>query len=161
MRIPKFHPLSDMPLFESQRTLRGHAFYPGAKVLRALAPRAAELPVDDRPCVVYHSPVGHMVITQIDPATLDAYGWTCLSAYPDGAEWGDLGYMGYLEKYRGRMAAIWERDLFSDDASAAAAMLRILARYAETPRRNPPDPAPVPAAARVPRTPRGTLSARR
>ncbi len=176
LRIPKFHPLSDMPLFESQRTLRGHAFYPGASVLRSLAPREPRLPAEQAPCVVYHSPWGHLVVTEIDPENLNGYGWTCLSNYPQGAEWGDLGYMGEVERRRGMPYEFWERDLHSKDRNAAAAIARILKRYDDPPFRRraqeqpehapatPAEPATHPAAtpvARVPRTPRGALSARR
>ncbi|MFD4933478.1 hypothetical protein [Streptomyces virginiae] len=133
MRIPRFHPLSDMPMFEGQRKLRGHAFYPSDTVLRTLAPRTPRRPAEEAPCIVYHSPMGHMVITEIDPKDLSGYGWTCLSAYPDGAEWGDVGYMGHLEKFRGSIAQVWERDLHSADAHAAAAISRILTRYAPPP----------------------------
>jgi hypothetical protein len=176
LRIPKFHPLSDMPLFESQRTLRGHAFYPGASVLRSLAPRGPRLPAEQAPCVVYHSPWGHLVVTEIDPENLNGYGWTCLSNSPDGAEWGDLGYMGEFERRRGTPYEFWERDLHSKDCNAAAAIARILTRYDAPPVRRsaleepeqapsvPAEPAPhsaTPSVARVPRAPRGGLSARR
>ncbi|MER5482587.1 hypothetical protein ABT024_05135 [Streptomyces sp. NPDC002812] len=133
MRIPRFHPLSDMPMFEGQRKLRGHAFYPTDRVLRTLAPRTPRLPADEAPCIVFVSTIGHMVLTEIDPKDLSGYGWTCLSAFPDGAEWGDVGYMGDIEKHRGSLASIWERDLHSNDANAAAAIKRILARYAPPP----------------------------
>ncbi|MFF0133304.1 hypothetical protein ACFYTG_47850 [Streptomyces mirabilis] len=176
LHIPKFHPLSDMPLFDSQRTLRGHAFYPGARVLRSLAPREPRLPAEQAPCVVYHSPWGHLVVTEIHPENLNGYGWTCLSNYPDGAEWGDLGYMGEFERRRGTPYEFWERDLHSKDRNAAAAIARILKRYDAPPVQRsaqeepeqapavPAEPATYPAAApvaRVPRTPRGALSARR
>ncbi|WP_405542734.1 hypothetical protein OG478_13640 [Streptomyces phaeochromogenes] len=130
LSIPRFHPLSDMPLLESQRTLRGHPFYPNAGLLRALAPREPRRTPEEAPCVVYHSPWGHIVVTEIDPENLNGYGWTCRSSFPDGAEWGDLGYMGDFEKRRGRPWEFWERDLFSEDANAAAAVTRILQRYA-------------------------------
>jgi hypothetical protein len=173
MRPPKFHPLSDMPLFEGRRKLRGHDFYPGARVLRALTPRTPRPPATDVPCIVYHSPWGHIVVTEIDPETLNGYGWTCLSGFPLGAEWGDLGYMGEYERRRGAPWEWWERDLFSDDANAAAAVVRILARYAppvEPDARDlpgepadpvPATPRPVPPVARVPRASRGVMSARR
>ncbi|WP_330335657.1 hypothetical protein OHS33_39150 (plasmid) [Streptomyces sp. NBC_00536] len=172
MRIPRFHPLSDMPLFESQRKLRGHAFYPGAAVLRRLVPRTPRLPAAKAPCVVYHSPWGHVVVTEIAPETLSGYGWTCLSGYPDGAEWGDVGYLGEFEKKRGAPWEYWERDTHSADANAAAALMRIRARYAppvlpdareEPAVAAPAAPPAVPTAApvaRVPRTPRGALSRR-
>ncbi|WP_433860230.1 hypothetical protein [Streptomyces kronopolitis] len=172
MRIPRFHPLSDMPMFEAQRKLRGHAFYPGARVLRALEPRTPRPAPDKSPCIVFHSPWGHIVVTEIDPETLNGYGWTCLSAFPLGAEWGDLGYLGEIEKRRGLPFEYWERDLFSDDANAAAAIGRILTRYAppvlpeaqeepepEHARADPAGPASRPAA-RVPRRSRGAMSRR-
>ncbi|MCA1217388.1 hypothetical protein [Streptomyces sp. 8L] len=175
-RIPKFHPLSDMPLFESQRTLRGHAFYPAASVLRSLTPRETRLPAEQAPCVVYHSPWGHLVVTEICPENLNGYGWTCLSNSPDGAEWGDLGYMGEFERRRGMPYEFWERDLHSKDRNASAAIARILTRYDDPPvRGSAPErpkqapavaagPTPHPGAApvaRVPRTPRGAISDRR
>ncbi|MGW7090011.1 hypothetical protein ACWGH2_41880 [Streptomyces sp. NPDC054871] len=158
-----------MPMFESQRTLRGHAFYPGVRVLKALVPRTPRREPDQSPCIVFHSPWGHIVVTEIDPQTLNGYGWTCLSGFPLGAEWGDLGYLGEIEKRRGLPFEYWERDLHSRDANAAAAIARILTRYAP-PARPERDAAPaseaapaVPAApvhALVPRTPRGALSRR-
>jgi hypothetical protein len=166
MRLPKFHPLSDMPLFESQRTLRGHAFYPPARVLRALAPRTPRPPAEEAPCVVYHSPWGHLVVTEIIPADLTGYGWTCLSHYPQGAEWGDLGYLGEYQKRRGLPFEYWERDLQSGDANAAAAVSRILTRYDPPVRPDAPEEEPPPAApaaapiARLPRTPRGAMGRR-
>ncbi|MER7761551.1 hypothetical protein [Streptomyces sp. NPDC097619] len=172
MRIPRFHPLSDMPLFESQRTLRGHAFYPGAEVLRSLVPRTPRRSAEEAPCIVFHSPWGHIVVTEIDPGTLSGYGWTCLSGDPGGAEWGDLGFLGEFERKRGKPWEWWERDLHSGDANAAAAIRRILARYAppvlpdaqeETAPAGPAAPPKVPPAApvaRVPRTSGGALSRR-
>ncbi|MEU5476843.1 hypothetical protein [Streptomyces mirabilis] len=130
MRRLRFHPLSDIPLFESQRLLRGHAFYPGASVLRSLAPRTPRLPAGEASCVVYHSAWGHLVVTEIDPETLNGYGWTCLSNFPLGAEWGDLGDMREIEQRRGHPWEYWERDLHSDDPTAADAIDRILRRYA-------------------------------
>ncbi|MEV0778899.1 hypothetical protein [Streptomyces sp. NPDC050428] len=130
MRIPRFHPSSDMPLFEKQRRLRGHNFYPGVRVLRALEPRTPRPSPEKAPCIVYHSPWGHIVVTEIDPETLTGYGWTCLSSFPLGAEWGDLEYLGEYERKRGLPFEYWERDLFSKDANAAAAIARIRARYA-------------------------------
>ncbi|MBV1940817.1 hypothetical protein KUF83_30240 [Streptomyces sp. BV286] len=165
MRIPRFHPLSDTPLFESLRTLRGHAFYPGASVLRTLVPCTPRPPATEAPCVVYHSPWGHLVVSEIDPETLNGYGWTCLSGNPFGAEWGDLGYMGNYQQRRGAPWELWERDLHSSDANAAAAVTRILLRYAPpadpAARDTPDEPAaPAPPAARVPRAPRGSMSHR-
>lgn len=164
MRIPRFHPLSDMPLFESQRKLRGHAFYPGASVLKALAPRTPRRVPDKAPCIVFHSPWGHVVVTEIDPETLNGYGWTCLSSFVLGAEWGDLGYLGEIEKRRGLPFEYWERDLFSKDANAAAAIARILTRYAPPVRPDvQEEPEHAPAAApvgRMPRAPRGAMSRR-
>jgi len=125
----RFHPDSDMPLFETQRALRGHDFYPADRVLRALAPQTPRQPPQTAPCVVYHSPWGHLVVTEIDPATLDGYGWTCVSNTPDGAEWGDLGYMGEFARRRGLPFEFWDRDLYSNDPTAAAAIARILRRY--------------------------------
>lgn len=172
LRIPRFHPLSDMPLFESQRTLRGHAFYPGDAVLRSLAPRTPRRAPEKAPCVAYHSPWGNVVVTEIDPKTLEGYGWTCLPGYPDGAEWGDLGYLGEFEKRRGLPFEFWERDLHSKDRNAAAAIARILKRYDPPVRRAPepepehapaapaePEPRPAPVA-RVPRRSRGAMSRR-
>lgn len=130
MRIPRFHPLSNMPLFESQRRLRGHNFYPGARMLRTLMPRTPRPAPENAPCVVFHSPWGHIVVTEIDPETLNGYGWTCLSSFPLGAEWGDIGYLGEYEKRRGLPFEYWERDLYSEDANAATAISRILIRYA-------------------------------
>lgn len=129
MRSLKFHPLSHMPLFETQRKLRGHTFYPPAQVLRSLKPCTPRRPPEKSPCVVYHSPWGHLVVTEINPADLSAYGWTCLSNRPDGAEWGDLGYLGEYEKKRGLPFEFWERDLFSGDTNAAAALARILSAH--------------------------------
>lgn len=83
---PRFHPLSDMPLFETQRALRGDSFYPSARVLRSLAPRTPRREPEASPCIVYHSPWGHLVVTEIDPENLNGYGWTCLSSFPDGAD---------------------------------------------------------------------------
>ncbi|MDQ0765638.1 hypothetical protein [Streptomyces canus] len=174
LRIPRFHPLSDLPLFETQRALRGHNFYPGARVLRSLAPRDPRRKPEASPYIVYHSPWGHLVVTEINPENLNGYGWTCRSSYPDGAEWGDLGYLGEFERRRGRPWEFWERDLFSDDANAAAAVARILQRYDPPVRRDaqeeperapaaPAEPATPPAAApvaRVPRTSRGVMSRR-
>ncbi|MFG2785732.1 hypothetical protein ACGFY7_48935 [Streptomyces prunicolor] len=136
VRIPRFHPLSDMPLFESQRTLRGHAFYPSAGVLRSLVPRVPRRLPEEAQCVVYHSPWGHLVVTEIDPKSLNGYGWTCLSRFPDGAEWGDLGYMGAFEKKRGTAWEYWERDLYSEDRTAAIAIARILRRFDPPARRD-------------------------
>ncbi|MFC8670798.1 hypothetical protein [Streptomyces sp. NPDC057199] len=130
LRIPRFHPLSDMPLFETQRTLRGHNFHPNASVLRTLAPHTPRPTSEEARCLVYHSPWGHLVVTEIDPENLNGYGWTCLSNNPHGAEWGDLGYMGEYERRRDKPWEFWERDLFSQDANAAAAVARILQRYA-------------------------------
>ncbi|MYX26825.1 hypothetical protein GTY75_09110 [Streptomyces sp. SID8381] len=171
MRLPKFHPLSDMPLFETQRRLRGHDFYPGARTLRALAPRDPRPAPEHARCVVYHSPWGHVVVTEIDPETLNGYGWTCPSDFPAGAAWKDLGYLGEYEKRRGRPWEFWERDLHADDRNAAAAIARILQRYAppappEHQERPAPPVAPAPrtarpTAARVPRRSRGVMSARR
>ncbi|MGW4490480.1 hypothetical protein [Streptomyces sp. NPDC004376] len=176
LHLPKFHPLSDMPLFESQRTLRGHAFYPGASVLRSLAPRKTRLPAEQAPYVAYHSPWGHLVVTEIHPENLDGYGWMCLSSHPASAKWGDLGYMGEFERRRGMPYEFWERDLHPQDHTAAAAVARILTSCAGLPVRRsaqqgpepgptvPAEPATRPAVtpvARVPRTPRGVLRARR
>lgn len=166
LRVPRVHPLSDMPLFESQRTLRGHNFYPGARVLRSLTPRDPRREPEASPCIVYHSPWGHLVVTEINPENLNGYGWTCQSNYPDGAQWTDLGYMGEFEQRRGAPWEFWERDLFSQDANAAAAVTRILQPYVppvlrdeqEKPQREHAHA--VPAAhpvARVPRTPRGAM----
>ncbi|MFJ5142971.1 hypothetical protein [Streptomyces sp. NPDC088707] len=130
LTLPRFHPLSDMPLFENQRKLRGHAFYPTDAVLRRLKPSTPRPRPEDAPCVVYHSPWGHLVVTEIDPETLDGYGWTCLPGYPNGAEWGDLGYLGEYQKRRDLPFEFWERDTHSKDANAAAAITRILRRYA-------------------------------
>ena len=167
MRLPKFHPLSDMPLFESQRTLRGHAFYPPAQTLRTLA-RTPALPSESAPCVVYHSPWGHLVVTGISPADLTGYGWVRWSSDPDGAEWGDLGYLGEYEKRRGQPYEYWERDLHSRDANAAAALSRILTRCSPPARHTGPSEseAAVPdrsvptGPARVPRRSRGVMSHR-
>ncbi|MFE9882583.1 hypothetical protein [Streptomyces sp. NPDC005784] len=169
LRIPRFHPLSDMPLFETQRALRGHSFYPGARVLRSLAPCDPRRKPEASPCVVYHSPWGHIVVTEIDPKTLNGYGWTCLRSFPDGAEWGDLGYMGDFEKKRGTPWEFWERDLHSQDRTAAAAIARILRRFdppvhrdsrqEEQQAHEPAAPA-APAVARVPRAPRGAMGQR-
>jgi hypothetical protein len=169
LRIPRFHPLSDMPLFETQRTLRGHSFYPGARVLRSLTPCHPRRTPEASPCIVYHSPWGHLVVTEIDPKTLNGYGWTCLSGFPDGAEWGDLGYMGDFEKKRGTPWEFWERDLHSEDRTAAAAIARILRRFdppvdrdaqeEEQQAYEPTAPA-APAVARVPRAPRAAMGQR-
>ncbi|MFG3132930.1 hypothetical protein ACGFZU_35180 [Streptomyces tendae] len=169
MRLPKFHPLSDMPLFETQRRLRGHNFYPGARMLRTLAPRTPRPAPEQAPCVAYFSPWGNIVVTEIDPETLNGYGWTCLSSFPLGAEWGDLGYLGEYEKRRGLPFEYWERDLHSDDATAADAIARILTRYAppvlpdarEEPAAPVEPPRAAPPVARVPRPSRGVMSARR
>ncbi|HEY8983375.1 MAG TPA: hypothetical protein VIU15_27825 [Streptomyces sp.] len=129
MRTPRFHPLSDMPLVETLRDLRGHPFYPSDDVLKALAPRGQRLRPEEAPCVVYHSPWGHFVVTEIDQKTLNGYGWACLASFPDGAEWGDLGYLGAVEKHRRMPWEYWERDLYSNDRTAAEAVARILQRY--------------------------------
>ncbi|MDQ1019961.1 hypothetical protein [Streptomyces afghaniensis] len=177
LRMPRFHPLSDnTPLFETQRALRGHNFYPGARVLRSLAPRDPRRKPEASPCIVYHSPWGHLVVTEINPENLNGYGWTCRSSDPGGAEWGDLGYMGEFERRCGRPWEFWERDLFSDDANAAAAVARILQRYTQPVRRETrqhPEHERIPAApvapttrpastpiARVPRASRGVMSRR-
>jgi hypothetical protein len=134
----RFHPDGDMPLFETQRRLRGHAFYPGNAVLRRLLPREERPEPEAAPCVVFFSPWGHLVVTEIDKE-LNAYGWVCWSHDPMGAEWGDLGFLGEYEKRRSTTEfAWWERDLHSKDRTAAAAVARILTRY---------EPAPAPAAA--------------
>ncbi|MFF3313356.1 hypothetical protein [Streptomyces sp. NPDC002952] len=117
-----------MPLFETHRELRGHDFYPSDRVLRALTPRTPHLPAETAPCVVYHSPWGHLVVTEIDPESLDGYGWTCLGTDREGAEWGDLGYLGNFVRRRGAPWEFWERDLYSGDPTAAAAIARILTR---------------------------------
>jgi hypothetical protein len=132
----RFHPLSHTPLIESQRRMRGHNFYPPAAVLRRLGkPGARGLDPAKAPCVVYFGRPGRIVVTAIDPETLNAYGWTCLDSQPDGAEWGDVGSLLELEAHRAPFPGwLWERDLFSDDANAAAAVARIrelyTARYA-------------------------------
>ncbi|MEU5181203.1 hypothetical protein AB0G49_14235 [Streptomyces longwoodensis] len=166
----RFHPASDMPIFETQRRLRGHAFYPGNAVLRRLLPREDRPAPEEAPCVVYFSPWGHLVVTEID-AELNAYGWVCWSHDPDSAEWGDIGFLGEYEKRRAPLPSVgwWERDLRSGDPNAAAAVARILTRYdrpeAAAPQSAAAEPeAAAPAArpvARLPRTSRGVMSARR
>lgn len=166
----RFHPESDMPIFETQRRLRGHAFYPGSAVLRKLMPQQDRPAPEKAPCIVFHSPWGHLVVTEID-AELNAYGWVCWSHDPDGAEWGDLGFLGEYEKRRAPFPTLawWERDLHSRDKNAAAAIARILTRYEppqppeepEEPAAAAPEPAAAPRHALVPRTPRGAMSAHR
>lgn len=164
----RFHPESSWPMFETQRRLRGHAFFPGSAVLRKLMPKEERPAPEKAPCVVYFSPWGHLVVTELD-AELNAYGWVCWTHDPGGAEWGDLGYLGEYEKRRGMpLPAWWERDLHSKDRTAAAAIERILSRYAPHEEKPAPVPeaavtaaAPVTAAARVvarvPRTARRAL----
>ncbi|MEU6357584.1 hypothetical protein ABZ896_51205 [Streptomyces sp. NPDC047072] len=166
LRTLRFHPLSDMPLFETQHAMRGDRFYPSARVLRSLAPRTPRRAPEASPCIVYHSPWGHLVVTEIDPENLHGYGWTCLSSFPGGAEWGDLGYMGDIETKRGTPWEYWERDLYSDDRTAAAAIARILRRFDPPVARNAQEEeqqaheSAAPAAralARVPQAPRGAM----
>jgi hypothetical protein len=165
---PRFHPDSSALIWETQRRLRGHAFYPGNAVLRRLAPREERPAPEQAPCVVFFSPWGHLVVTEID-GELNAYGWVCWSHDPGGAEWGDMGFLGEYEKRRAAFPSIgwWERDLHAKDRNAAAAIARIRARY-ETPERpvqpeaveRPGEPEAAPAVSRhalVPRTPRRAL----
>ncbi|WP_416969411.1 hypothetical protein [Streptomyces sp. 4F14] len=173
MRLPRFHPLSAVPLFESQRQLRGHDFYPPANLLRALAPHDPRpAPGEAAEYVIYHSPWGHLVVTEIDPADLNGYGWMCQRNAPQSSGWGNLGYLGAFERQHGKPWEFWERDLYADDANAAAAASRILPHYITPVRHAPrsePEPekpsavTPVPAstpAARVPRRSRGILGHR-
>ena len=112
------------PPAETQRTRRGHAFWPPSAALAAVPGLYAteHVPLADTVLHVhYFAGAADWWIAELDPATGRAYGYACLGD-PAAAEWGYVD-LPDLERVRGRTGLVVERDLGWTPSPAATAAL--------------------------------------
>jgi hypothetical protein len=82
---------------ETLRRRRGHNFTPPKAVLNKIPALYATdgTPAEEKTIYVhYFGPAGDFYIAELDPETNEAFGYSRLAAYPDGAEW---GYIDLIE----------------------------------------------------------------
>lgn len=102
-----------MPFTETQRRRRGHNFLPPKSVKVPALYQTERIPTADKIIAVhYFMAGGDWYITEMNRETGEAFGYTRLAAFPEGAEWGniDLSELEQLSALRGLV--IIERDLY-------------------------------------------------
>jgi Protein of unknown function (DUF2958) len=80
-------------MIETLRQLRGHRFIPPKEVLSKIPPlygKEETALADKIVRVHYFSPSSDWWLTELDPATADAFGFCCLSGDRGCAEWGSV-----------------------------------------------------------------------
>ena len=101
-----------MTFAETQRRRRGHAFMPPQTVKVPKIGAASGTRISDKLIPLhYFSAAGDWYVAEMDPETGEAFGYTRLAAYPDGAEWGyfDLAELEQVNVHHGLV--IVERDM--------------------------------------------------
>lgn len=123
--VSLFPPIPPLKLPETNRKLRGHAFFPNMKKWPALY-ATEDVPAADKTIVAhYFGPAGDWYIAEVDPENGLAFGYARLASQPGTAEWGYIP-MTELEQLRVGPWVGVERELSHNPKSIAKNVIQEL-----------------------------------